>query len=104
MIKKVIILAVIILAIYTGIQFGTPYYHYYIFKSDMEELSTVPLHMKELRERIMTIANDYNIPVDPNNVVITGDRPYNILISWDETVNMFDYYKKTFYFSVDTSY
>jgi hypothetical protein len=42
-IKAVLILVVFALCIYVGIQFGTPYYRYSVFKSDAKEIARVGL-------------------------------------------------------------
>lgn len=102
MIKKIIVVLVIGLIIYAGIQFGLPQYHYYAFKSDLDELARITnLRPKELREEVMKSARDYNVPLNSKKLIITRNGGNRIQASWSETVNLFNLYEKTFHFSVD---
>lgn len=103
MLKNIFILLVIGFGIYTGIQFAIPQYHYYMFKSDVDELSQLTsLPMKELLSEVLQSAQDANLPIEEEDIhlsrVTDGSR---IQAAWQETVNIFDLYKKTYYFSVD---
>jgi len=105
MIKKVFTILIIVLIIYAAFVFIPPYYHYYAFRSDIAELARVgrTLHHKELMERIMEKAREYNVPVDEDDIIVTReDRDIYIEASWHERVNFLNIYEKTFYFSIYT--
>lgn len=106
MIKKFFYLLVLGVAVYSGIKLAIPHYHYYIFKSDVEELAQLnvaDLRPDEMRERIINLADQYKIPLKMRNLIIKADDGYYISVTWEETVNILNVYKRTFVFYIDAS-
>ena len=106
MLKKLFVYLLVLGAlIYIGILFGTPQYHYYGLKSDIEELADLRnLQMKEMREEVQESIDSYGVPVQMSAVSIEKeDRFYRIRVSWKETVNLLDFYEKTYTFSIDST-
>jgi hypothetical protein len=105
MLKKLFVYFLLAGAItYAGILFGTPYYHYYGIKSDMDELVLLRnLRDTEMVEEVQESINYYDIPVKMSSVSIQRDeqRHFMVSFSWKETVNFFDLYEKTHNFSID---
>lgn len=105
MIKKVFYLLFFALIVYSGIQYAIPFYHYYAFKSDLEETVEVSVETtpNEIMEKVMSLVAQYKIPVEMKDISLSRNGRYVVKISWEETVNLFDIYKKTFRFYIDTS-
>ncbi len=106
MLKKLFVYLLVLGAlIYIGILFGTPQYHYYGLKSDIEELADLRnLQMKEMREEVQESIDSYGVPVQMSAVSIEKvGRFYTIRVSWKETVNLLDFYEKTYTFSIDAT-
>ncbi|MBI5195090.1 MAG: hypothetical protein HZA10_02070 [Nitrospirae bacterium] len=106
MIKKLFYLLVLGVAVYSGIKLAIPHYHYQLFKSDVEELaqlSIADVRPDEMRERIIKLADQYKIPLKMRDLIIKAEGGYSILVTWEETVNIFDVYKRTFVFYIDAS-
>ena len=107
MLKKLFVYLLVLGAlIYIGILFGTPQYHYYGIKSDIEELSVLSnLQPKEIREEVQESIDYYGVPVKMSTVLIEKqpNHQYRIKISWKETVNLLDFYEKTYTFSIDAT-
>lgn len=104
--KKIIfIIALIILLIYCGYLFAVPQYHYYAVKSNLEEYMNVAIDRPGLvNETVMRIINEHGLPVTKDDVHIThDDKRYYVKTSWEETVDIFTLYQKTYYFTIDTS-
>ena len=52
----------------------------------------------------MEIVNQYELPVTEKDVRLWKDgKRYYVKVSWEETVDVFTVYQKTYYFTVDTS-
>lgn len=105
MIKTLFIILVFALLVYSGVLLATPYYHYYAFKSDVEEFAEAGFRInpQQLKEQVISMANSYNIPLEDKDVVITRNDKTNIEVYWQETVNIFNIYTRTFEFFIDTS-
>ena len=105
MFKKFIVFLLLSGAIiYIGILFGTPQYQYYAFKSDIEELSVLRnLELREVREEIKESIDYYGVPVKMSSVLVEKlpNYEYRIKVSWKTTVNLLDFYEKTYQFSID---
>jgi hypothetical protein len=97
-----IIFLVVAVLVYIGVQFAQPHYQYNVFKSDVEELSLIiTISPQEMMHRIMESAEDSDIPVTRDDIIMERHRGgHNISVSWKKTVNIFDLYQKTYYFSV----
>lgn len=104
---KILKVAIYILLFATALKlliaFGMPQFRYHAYKSDAKEI--VNLAMKdeeELRARLLEKAGEYDLPVREDQIRISGERgDFRASISWSETVNIYNYYSKTYDFSVD---
>lgn len=106
MIKKLVFLLVIVLIGYSLFLIAEPHYNHYAFKSDLRDRLSVSVGEteKEIMEEILKIAEQYNIPIEKQDIRLhKNERPYTVVISWEKTVNFFNVYQKTFEFHVDTS-
>lgn len=104
--KKFFNLLVIALALVSAYQFGVPFYHYLVFKSDLKEVSKLPsggFREGEMMTKVQEMARDLHVPLQDKDIILTRDRTYKIEVSWEETVNWLTIYQKTFKFAVDTS-
>ena len=104
--KKFLNLLVVGLALVSAFQFGLPFYHHMVFKSDLKEVSK--MNSNQFREgemmlKVKEMARDINVPLQDNDIILTQDLTYRIEVSWEETVNWLGIYQKTFKFAVDTS-
>jgi hypothetical protein len=105
MIKTLFLLLILALIVYSGIQFATPYFHYYAFKKDVEELIRVNINTSplEMKERVMRIAKEYNIPIKEIDIILTPEKKYRVEASWEEKVNLLGIYEKNLEFFLNTS-
>ncbi len=104
--KKVIFfITLVIVLIYCGYLFAVPQYRYYAVKSNLEEYMRIAIERPGLvQETVMSIVNDYELPVKKDDIHIThDDKRYYVKTSWEETVDIFTLYQKTYYFTIDTS-
>lgn len=104
--KKFINLLVVVLVLFSAFQFGVPFYHYLVFKSDLKEVSK--MNSSQFREgemmlKVQEMARDMSVPLQDKDIKLTRDSKYKIEVSWEETVNWLSIYQKTFKFAVDTS-
>ena len=102
-IKGVLILAVLALCVYAGIQFGTPYYRYSVFKSDAKEIARVGLgDAKRTQTMLFEKVQELNLPVEEDDIsVVVTDKKVLVKTSWSETVDLFGIYQKELNFSID---
>ncbi len=103
LIKFFFFVALIVLAIYVGIQFGIPYYNYSAFKSDAKELAVMNIgDIEKTKKAVFERAQEIGIPIEEKDILVT--KKVNITrvqTEWSETVNIFGIYEKTLEFSVD---
>ena len=104
--KKFFNLLVVGLALVSAFQFGLPFYHHMVFKSDLKEVSK--MNSNQFREgemmlKVKEMARDFNVLLQDKDIILTRDSKYKIEVSWEETVNWLGIYQKTFKFAVDTS-
>jgi hypothetical protein len=102
-IKVAFILAVLVLCIYAGFQFGTPYYRYSVFKSDAKEIARVGLgDVKRTQTMLFDRAKELRLPLEEDDLsVVVTDKRVLVKTSWSETVNLFGIYQKELRFSID---
>jgi len=104
--KKIIFwLFVLIFLIYSGIQFGKPYYRYFVLKADANEIARVAIESDEkIRIKVFERAQELNIPLSERDIEVSKtDSVTRIRTSWFEVVDIFGVYKKTLKFTVDTA-
>ncbi len=102
-IKFAFILAVFALCIYAGIQFGTPYYRYSVFKSDGKEITRVGLgDVKRTKRMLFEKAQELKLPIEEEDIsVVVTNETVRVKTSWSETVDLFGIYQKVLNFSID---
>lgn len=105
MVKKTLFLLILALAVYSAILIVRPHYNYYGFKSDLREYLRVNVitFQKGVRAGILDIAENYNIPINEDDIYLKLNGQYNAKISWEETVDFLTLYQKTYKFHIDTS-
>ncbi|MBI4698331.1 MAG: hypothetical protein HY758_05320 [Nitrospirae bacterium] len=105
MIKIIFYFAIFALIIYSAILTVIPLYHYYAFKNDLEEILAVSITDKpeDVLEKIYDSALELNVQVEKEDIELWKERRYFAAVSWEETVDFFSLYQKTFIFSIDTS-
>jgi hypothetical protein len=103
--KAVIWLALLAAVIYVGVKMGMPYFRYYAFESDVQELVGISIaDADSLRDKVMEKAWEYDIPIQSRDVNVSGrSGAFKVYVAWAETVNIFDLYAKTYEFTVDVS-
>jgi hypothetical protein len=99
--KRLICIAVLGLAVYSGYMYGMPYYRYYAFKSDAADIVRFRIRdPQEMKEKMLEKAKGYGVPVDAEDIQLwqTEDHGYRVKVSWFEDVNILDLYKKRLMF------
>jgi hypothetical protein len=102
-IKVAFILAVLALCVYAGIQFGTPYYRYSVFKSDAKEIARIGLgDVKRTQTMLFDKAKELKLPIEEEDIsVAVTDKRVLVKTSWSETVDLFGIYQKELNFNID---
>jgi hypothetical protein len=102
-IKVAFILAVLALCVYAGIQFGTPYYRYSVFKSDAKEIARIGLgDVKRTHTMLFDKAKELKLPIEEDDIsVVVTDKRVLVKTSWSETVDLFGIYQKELNFNID---
>ena len=101
--KRLIFIGIVGFVVYAGFMFGVPYYKYLAFKMDAQDIIRFQVKgEKDMRERFIKTAREIGVPVKDKDIKITqkGER-YSVKISWSETVNLRDLYKKKLDFSFE---
>jgi hypothetical protein len=104
--KRLICLAVVALAVYSGYMLGMPYYKFYAFRSDAADMVKFTIRdQANFKKKVIQKARDYGIPMSGESIQIweTEDKGYRVKASWSETVNILDLYEKTFDFSFEVA-
>lgn len=101
--KAIIWLFILALLVYSGFQFGMPYYRYSAFKSDAKEIARTSLGGEEkARQQIFHRAQELKVPLRENDIqVIRVDKLIQVKASWSETVDLLGLYQKTLHFTVN---
>lgn len=100
--KRLICLAVVALAVYSGYMLGMPHYRFYAFRSDAADMVKFRIRdQADFKKKVIQKARDYGVPVSGEDIRIwkTEDRGYMMEASWSETVNILDLYERTFDFA-----
>ncbi len=102
-IKPVFIIGILALAVYSGIQFGVPYYRYSAFKNEVTDIARISQgDLKKVREDVYTSAVQYKVPVGEDDILIEKkDNKIHIRTSWSHTVDILGFYQKRVDFNVD---
>jgi hypothetical protein len=104
MVKKLFFIGFAVILAYSVYISMIPYYHYYAFKSDLQEILKVSLAdtKEDVMEKIIEIVERYDIPVEKNAIRLFRQKQYVVQVSWQETVDFFTLYQKVFEFHIDT--
>jgi hypothetical protein len=104
MIKKLFFIALAGVMIYSAYLTAIPYYHYFAFKSDLQELVKVSVadRKEEIMEKVLETVERYHIPVQKNAIKVFHEKYFIVQVSWTETIDYFTLYQKTIHFRVDT--
>jgi hypothetical protein len=103
--KKIIIFLIfLVLTGYSLYLVAVPHYNHFAFKSDLEELLgiTISNSPKKFTEEIMNLVEKYNIPIKEDDLYLTWNNGFWVKTDWEETVNFFGVYQKTFKFRINT--
>jgi uncharacterized protein (DUF608 family) len=101
--KAIFWLVILALLVYSGFQFGIPYYRYTAFKTDAKEIARISLgEVEKTRAQIFLRAQELNIPIEEKEIMVTRtDKLVRVKTSWSESVNLFGIYQKTLNFTVN---
>jgi len=105
MLKKLFLLLVLGLIAYSLFLIAAPYYRYHAFKSDLEETIRISVAdtPEEIVAKILDLATQYKIPIGEEDIDLRQENEYVVTVSWQETVDFFTIYQRTFEFYIDTS-
>src|SRR5574338_669400 len=95
MLRRVIELLVALVLIYAGWHAGVAYFHYYQFTDAIGELALFAGTSTEdqLKERVVQLAQQYKIPLDPSVITIhTNPDVTQITAPYTERVNLLPNY------------
>jgi hypothetical protein len=104
-IKPLLSIGILVVIVYSGIQFGMPYYRYSAFKSDATDIARTASATRDLprvKEDVYAAARSYDIPVEQDDIKIekNGDK-IHVQTSWSVKVDIFGVYQRTLDFNVD---
>lgn len=102
--KAIFWLLILAFLVYSGIQFGTPYYRYWAFKADAKEIAKVSLENdEEIRNKVFERAKELKIPINMEDIEVSRvGKVVGVRTSWFEVVDILGIYQKTLKFNVDT--
>ncbi len=102
--KTVFFLLILGLIGYSLFLVVVPHYNYFAFKSDVGELMRISISNPRLiKKEIMNLVEKYDIPIKEKDINLRREIRYEVTVSWEETVDFFTLYQKTFEFYIDTS-
>jgi len=102
-IKPILCLLILAGLIYSGIQFGIPYYRYSAFKDEAKELARVGLgNPEKVKTDVYEAAKTLKIPLDREDILVTKrDERIRVQASWSVTVDLLGLYQREINFNVD---
>lgn len=102
-VKPVLCLAFLAFLVYSGIQFGLPYYRYSGFKNETRDIVRIGLgDTEKIKSRIYNVASDLKVPIDAGDIKVTiKDQTVHVRTEWTEDVDILGVYQKTLYFYID---
>ena len=103
MLRNLIRLAVILAVANALYRFVPVYVHHYQFKDAVQETAMFSRDRIEsdLVDRVMSLAQQYQIPLDRENVQVTKDKEYTyIVLAYEEQVEWFPRYHRAMPFTV----
>lgn len=102
-VKPVLCLASLAFIVYSGFQFGLPYYRYSVFSNEARDIVRVAQgNTEKIKSRIYVAALDFKVPVEADDIKVTlKDQTLHVRTSWAEEVDLLGIYHKTLYFYID---
>jgi hypothetical protein len=102
-IKPLLVIAIMVFLVYSGIQFGIPYYRYSAFKSEAREITRLELgQVEKTRAQIYEAAQNQKIPIEIGDIQITKKtHTTRVQTSWSVDVDILGLYQRTLHFTVD---
>lgn len=102
-VKSVLCLAFLAFLVYSGIQFGLPYYRYSGFKNEVKDIVRIGLgDTEKIKSRIYSVAVDLKVPIEAGDIKVTiKDQTIHVRTEWTEYIDIPGIYKKTLNFYID---
>jgi hypothetical protein len=104
-IKPLLSIGILVVIVYSGIQFGIPYYRYSAFKSDATDIArtaTATRDMTRVKEDVYAAARSYDIPIGKNDLTVEkSENRIHVQTSWSVKIDIFGVYERTLDFNVD---
>ena len=102
-VKPLLVIAIMAFLIYSGIQFGIPYFHYSAFQSEAKDIARLGLEeVEKTRDQIYEAAQSQKIPIEMEDIKITKKAHITrVQTSWSEDVDILGLYHRTLHFTVD---
>lgn len=102
-IKPLLCLIILAALIYSGIQFGIPYYRYFAFKNEVKELARVGLgNPEKIKIDVYEATKALKIPIEKEDIEVTkrGDN-IRVKTSWTVHVDLLGLYQRDINFNID---
>jgi len=101
--KFAFVTALIVFAMYAGLQFGMPFYRYSTLKTDATELARISVgDLEKTRAQIAERAEELKLPITEKDIeVVREGKLVRVRASWSETVDMLGLYQKKIVFNLD---
>lgn len=101
--KRLVCIGTVGLLMYSGLMMGAPFYKFYVFKSDVEDVLQFSVETDEqMKQLILNKAKEYSVPLAEKDMeLISENGRYKLKAKWSETVNILDRYKRKFDFAFE---
>lgn len=101
--KFAFVTALIVFAMYAGLQFGMPFYRYSTLKTDATELARISVgDLEKTRAQIAERAEELKLPITEKDIeVVREGKLVRVRASWSETVDILGLYQKKIVFNLD---
>ena len=102
-IKPLLSICILVVVIYSGLQFGMPYYRYSAFKSEATEIARGATgDPKRIKEDVYASAKSFKVPVEQDDITVEKEgSKVHVQTSWSVKVDIFGVYQRTLNFNVD---
>ncbi len=101
--KFAFVTALIVFAMYAGLQFGMPFYRYSTLKTDATEFARISVgDLEKTRAQIAERAEELKLPITEKDIeVVREGKLVRVRASWSETVDILGLYQKKIVFNLD---